>query len=101
MDNVDSNIKPVLPDEHDLITTEDDSTSAKRKNDEDDVVPDDCATPDVKSVEMLSSPASSSFVSSEEDVSSLDSMSIDDGELLDLLAETLDVDFDHNLLCFD
>lgn len=69
------------------------------------------ATPDIKSVEMLSSSSSSSSVSTER--SNADSfmtaaasasnegkeeVSIDnDDDLLDLLVETLDVDFDHNL----
>jgi len=67
------------------------------------------ATPDVKSVEM---PSSSSSVSTES--SNADSLTTaaattsnesekegsieNDDDLLDLLVETLDVDFDHNLL---
>jgi hypothetical protein len=102
MNNMDSNIMSVLPNECDLPTTEEDSSA---KNEDDDVATDDwCATPDVMSVEMLSSSSVSSYssLSSEEDISSSETRSMeDDDDLLDLLAETLDVDFDPNLLCFD
>lgn len=101
MNNMDSNIMPVLPNEFDLTTTEEDSSS---KNEDDDVVTDDRATPDIMSVEMPSSSSVSSYssLSSEEDVSSSGTGSLEgDDDLLDLLAETLDVDFDPNLLCFD
>ncbi len=68
------------------------------------------ATPDIKSVEMLSSSSSvstersnaDSFVtaaaaSTSNDGKDVGSIDYDD-DLLDLLVETLDVDFDHNLL---
>jgi hypothetical protein len=105
--NEDSSVKPVLPDEYDLTsaTTEDDDISFdKNEDDNGDVATttDDCATPDIMSVEMLSSSSvaySSSSVSSEEETRSFEGD--DDGDLLELLAETLDVDFDPNLLCFD
>ncbi len=97
MNNVDSNIMPVLPntcDHH--STTEEDVNVAVARTD------DDCATPDVLSVEMLrssSSVSSTSSLSSEEDVSSSETRSMeDDDDLLDLLAETLDVNFDPDLL---
>ena len=54
------------------------------------------------SVEMLSSSSvaySSSSVSSEEETRSFDGDQ--ESDLLELLAETLDVDFDPNLLCFE
>lgn len=102
IDNKDSSIVPILPNVYDLSTQEEDSSA---KSAPEDVVTDDCATPDVMSVEMLSSPSvsSSSSTTSEEDVSSSDeSGSLDDDDgLLGLLAETLDYDFDPNLLCFD
>ena len=105
--NEDSSVKPVLPDEYDLTSaaTEDDNISSdKNEDDNDDVATttDDCATPDFMSVEMLSSSSvaySSSSVSSEEETRSFEGDQ--DGDLLELLAETLDVDFDPNLLCFD
>ena len=106
MNNMDSNFMPaVLPNECDLSTTEEEEDSSITKNEDGDVVvttTDACATPDVKSVEMLSSSVSSvSSLSSEEEVSSsleMRSAEADDDDLLDLLAETLDVDFDPDLL---
>jgi len=106
--NEDSSVKPVLPDEYDLTsaTTEDDDISFDKNEDNNDDVAtttDDCATPDIMSVEMLSSSSvaySCSSVSSEEE----ETRSFEgdqDSDLLELLAETLDVDFDPNLLCFD
>mmetsp|Transcript_31626 Transcript_31626/g.63884 ORF Transcript_31626/g.63884 Transcript_31626/m.63884 type:complete len:321 (+) Transcript_31626:83-1045(+) len=103
MNNMDSNIMPLLPNECDLSTTEEKDSSAKNEGDVA-VTTDDCATPDVTSVEMLSSSSVSSVSSSssEEDISSSETRSLeDDDDLLDLLAETLDVDFDPDLLCFD
>ena len=103
MNNMDSNIMPLLPNECDLSTTEEKDSSAKNEGDVA-VTTDDCATPDVTSVEMLSSSSVSSVssLSSEEDISSSETRSLeDDDDLLDLLAETLDVDFDPDLLCFD
>ena len=104
--NEDSSVKPVLPDEYDLTSaaTEDDNISSDKNEDDNDVATttDDCATPDFMSVEMLSSSSvaySSSSVSSEEETRSFEGDQ--DGDLLELLAETLDVDFDPNLLCFD
>lgn len=105
--NEDSCVKPILPYEYDLTSaaTEDDDISSGKNEDDDDVATtnDDCATPDFMSVEMLSSSSvaySSSSVSSEEDTKSFEGDQ--DGDLLELLAETLDVDFDPNLLlCFD
>ena len=98
MNNMDSNIMPVLPNTCDRSMTEEDDDGV--------VVPtdNDCATPDVLSVEMLKSSStvsSTSSLSSEEDVSSSEtetrSMEEDD-DLFDLLAETLDVNFDPDLL---
>ena len=96
MNNMDSNIMPVLPNTCDRSMTEEDDDGV--------VVPtdNDCATPDVLSVEMLRSSSSVSStppLSSEEDVSSSETRSMeDDDDLLDLLAETLDVNFDPDLL---
>jgi len=102
----DKDILPKLPNFD--LPTEEDTATAK------DSVVDANATPDIKSVEMLSSSSSSSSVSTES--SNAESLtttitaasarnegkeegSIDnDDDLLDLLVETLDVDFDHNLL---
>ena len=104
MNNMDSNFMPaVLPNECDLSTTEEEEDSSITKNEDGNVVvtTDACATPDVRSVEMLSSSVSSvSSLSSEEEVSSSLEMrsTEDDDDLLDLLAETLDVDFDPDLL---
>ena len=105
MNNMDSNFMPaVLPNECDLSTTEEEEDSSTTKNEDGDVVvtTDACATPDVRSVEMLSSSVSSvSSLSSEEEASSsleMRSAETDDDDLLDLLAETLDVDFDPDLL---
>ena len=104
--NEDSSVKPVLPDEYDLMSaaTKDDISFDKSEDNNDvAITADDCATPDIMSVEMLSSSSvaySSSSVSSEEE----ETRSFEgdqDGDLLELLAETLDVDFDPNLLCFD
>lgn len=100
MNNMDSNIMPVLPNmcDHHSTTEEGDVAVART---------DDCATPDVMSVEMLRSSSSvsssTSSLSSEEDVSSSETETRsmeddDDDDLLDLLAETLDVDFDPDLL---
>ena len=106
--NEDSNVKPILPDEYDLTsaTTEDDDISFDKNEDNNDDVAtttDDCATPDIMSVEMLSSSSvaysSLSLSSEEEETRSFEGDQ--DGDLLELLAETLDVDFDPNLLCFD
>lgn len=101
MNNMDSNIMPVLPNmcDHHSTTEEDDDVVVARTCD-------DCATPDVMSVEMLRSSSavssSTSSLSSEEDVSLSEmetrSLEDDDNDLLDLLAETLDVDFDPDLL---
>lgn len=101
-------IPPKLP-KSDLLT-EEDVAAAQDQDGVDDVGAN--ATPDIKSVEMLSPSSSSSSVST--DRSNADSLvtaaastsnegmdegSIDnDDDLLDLLVETLDVDFDHNLL---
>jgi hypothetical protein len=104
--NEDSNVKPILPDEYDLTSaTEDDDISSDKNEDDNDVATttDDCATPDFMSVEMLSPSSvaySSSSVSSEEE----ETRSFEgdqDSDLLELLAETLDVDFDPNLICFE
>ena len=101
MNNMDSNIMPVLPNACDRhSTTEENVNVAVARTD------DDCATPDVMSVEMLRSSStvssSTSSLSSEEDISSSEtearSLEDDDDDLLDLLAETLDVDFDPDLL---
>jgi len=102
----DKDILPKLP-KFDLPTEED---GAAAQNSVADV--DANATPDIKSVEMLSSSSSSSSVSTER--SNADSLLTaaasasnegkdegnieNDDDLLDLLVETLDVDFDHNLL---
>lgn len=98
MNNMDSNIMSALPNmcDHRSTTEEDDVAVVART--------DDCATPDVMSVEMLrssSTVSSTSSLSSEEDVSSSETETRsmeDDDDLLDLLAETLDVDFDPDLL---
>jgi hypothetical protein len=103
--NEDSSVKPVLPDEYDLTSAaEDDNISSDKNEDDNDVATttDDCATPDFMSVEMLSSSSvaySSSSVSSEEETRSFEGDQ--DSDLLELLAETLDVDFDPNLICFE
>ena len=105
--NEDSNVKPILPDEYDLTSAaeDEDISSDKNEDDNDDVATttDDCATPDIMSVEMLSSSSvaysSLSLSSEEEETRSFEGDQ--DSDLLELLAETLDVDFDPNLLCFD
>ena len=108
MDNdEDSNVKPVLPDEYDLTSTatEDEDISSDKNEDDNDVATTtgDCATPDIMSVEMLSSSSvaysSLSLSSEEEETRSFEGDQ--DGDLLELLVETLDVDFDPNLICFE
>ena len=93
----DKDIQPQLP-ECDLSKEEDTGVDVS-------------ATPDVKSVEMLSSSASSvssarssedsamtAFGSTYSEGEGEGSIENDDDELLDLLVETLDGEFDHDLL---